>query len=81
MLDVDVDALGLDALDLGGGDLAGEEGVLRVIFEVCSPLADSSAANGVTAGFPRGMVSGCIRLSCIEILHFSERFARRCWKN
>ena len=46
--------------------------------KVCSPLADSSAANGVTAGFSRGMHLVIIRLSCIEILHFSERFARRC---
>ena len=48
--------------------------------KVCSPLADSSAANGVTAGFPWGMVPVIIRLSCIEILHFSKRVARRCLK-
>ena len=47
--------------------------------KVCSPLAGSSAANGVTAGFSRGMHPVLIRLSCIEILHFSERVARRCW--
>lgn len=49
--------------------------------KVCSPLADSSVRNGVTAGFSRGMAPVIICLSCIEILHFSERFARRCWKN
>ena len=47
--------------------------------KVCSPLADSSAAIGVTAGFSRGMHPVFIRLSCIEILHFSEWLARRCW--
>ena len=68
----------------GAGQLNREmysRGRKREHSKVCSPLADSSVRNGVAAGFPRGMHPVFIRLSCIEILHFSERLARRCWKN
>ena len=49
--------------------------------KVCIQQVTLSAGNPITAGFIGYRVPSISSLSCIEISHFSKRYAGRCDKN